>query len=307
MTFTRSRNRADQPSRRGFLAAPLLAAMPAMAANRITRSRVSAITDEIARSPEGAIEFAKQYGLEWLELRSVPGGRKEYFQLSEAELREAAKQFRDAGVKISFLNTSMLKYAMPGAVNPNPQRRWDVSRFEKRQQELEQSIAAARILGVNKVRVFTFLRAADREQQIPKVAEILNQMAETAAKEKIHLLIENEGACNVATCGELVELLKQVPSKWLGINWDPLNAANKQEVAFPDGYNMLPNKRIQNVQIKGRSILPGPQLMDWAEIFRRLEKDGYKGQVGLETHIFGEIQVQKSHESIREILRLVTS
>jgi sugar phosphate isomerase/epimerase len=130
-------------------------------------------------------------------------------------------------------------------------------------------------------------------------------MAEIAAKDKILLLIENEGACNVATAAELAALTKQVPSKWVGINWDPLNAAHKKEIAFPDGYELLPAKRIRNVQIKGRSILAGDELMDWAAIFRRLEKDGYKDQVGLETHIFGEIQVQKSHESMREILRLL--
>ena len=98
---------------------------------------------------------------------------------------------------------------------------------------------------------------------------------------------------------------EKVPSKWVGINWDPLNAEHSKEIAFPNGYDLLPAKRIQNVQIKGKSILPGPELMDWAAIFRRLEKDGYRGQVGLETHIFGEVQVQKSHESMKEILRIV--
>ena len=103
------------------------------------------------------------------------------------------------------------------------------------------------------------------------------------------------------------ELLKLLPSKWVGINWDPLNAEHMKEVAFPDGYNLLPAKRIQNVQIKGKSILEGPEWMDWAAIFRRLEKDGYRGQIGLETHIFGEIQVRKSHESMKAILKIVES
>ena len=40
-------------------------------------------------------------------------------------------------------------------------------------------------------------------------------------------------------------------------------------------------------------------------VTRRLESDGYQDQVGLETHIFGAIQVEKSHESMKEILRIV--
>ena len=291
--------------RREFLAGAAAAiAAPALAAKRIDRSRVSAITDEIARSPAAAIEFAKQYGLKWLELRAVPGVRGEYFQLPVDALKQAAKEFKDAGLKISFLNTSMLKFGMPGVEHASPRVK-ESPRFEKRMEELSKAIEAAHILGTDKVRVFTFMRTVDPEKVMGRVAEILNTMSEVAAREKILLLIENEGACNVGTAAELVSLLKLVPSKWIGINWDPLNAAHKQEIAFPDGYEMLPAKRIRNVQIKGKSVLPGDELMDWAAIFRRLEKDGYQDQVGLETHIFGEIQVQKSHESIKEILRLV--
>jgi sugar phosphate isomerase/epimerase len=291
--------------RRDFLAAATAAAaLPAFAANRIDRSRISAITDEIARSPAAAIDFARQYGLKWLELRSVPGVRGEYFQLPVADLKQAAKEFKDAGLRISFLNTSMLKYGMPGVEHVSPRVK-ESPRFEKRLDELHKSIEAAHILGTDKVRVFTFMRTVDPSKVMGRVSDILNTMAEIAAKEKILLLIENEGACNVATAAELAALIKQVPSRWVGINWDPLNAAHKQEIAFPDGYELLPAKRIRNVQIKGKSILPGDELMDWTAIFRRLEKDGYKDQVGLETHIFGEIQVQKSHESMREILRLL--
>jgi sugar phosphate isomerase/epimerase len=291
--------------RREFLAGAAAAiAAPAFAAKRVDRSRVSAITDEIARSPAAAIEFAKQYGLKWLELRAVPGVRGEYFQLPVDALKQAAKEFKDAGLKISFLNTSMLKFGMPGVEHASPRVK-ESPRFEKRMEELSKAIEAAHILGTDKVRVFTFMRTVEPEKVMGRVAEILNTMSEVAAREKILLLIENEGACNVGTAAELVSLLKLVPSKWIGINWDPLNAAHKKEVAFPDGYEMLPAKRIRNVQIKGKSVLPGDELMDWAAIFRRLEKDGYQDQVGLETHIFGEIQVQKSHESIKEILRLV--
>jgi sugar phosphate isomerase/epimerase len=288
-----------------MLAVPWMAA-PALAGTRIDKGRISAITDEIAKSPAEAIAFAQKYGLKWLELRKVPGGRPEYFDLPAGELKEAAKQFRDGGVGISFLNTSMLKYALPGAEPVDPRRR-NAARFEHRQDELKRSIEAAHILGTNKVRIFTFYRAPHWDKVRPRVAEVVNELAEIAAREKIHLLIENEGACNVATAAELVELLKDIPSKWVGINWDPLNAAHKQEIAFPDGYERMPSQRIGNVQIKGKSILPGPEWMDWTAIFRRLEKDGYNGQAGLETHIFGEIQVQKSHESIQEILRLVNA
>ena len=288
--------------RRAFLGA---FALPAFGANRIDRSRVSAITDEIARTPAAAIEFAHQYGLKWLELRSVPGEKREYFILPEAELNQAAKEFRDGGVRISFLNTSMLKFYLPDTTPANPRVRPDPARYHRRKEELRQAIGAAHILGTDKVRIFTFMRADKPEQHYPRIAEVINELAEVAARDKIQLLIENEGACNVRTSAELVALLKMIPSKWVGINWDPHNADRGGEVPFPDGYNLLPARRIHNVQIKGRSILDFPERMDWAAVFKRLEKDGYRDQVGLETHIFGDVQIQKSHESMQAILKVV--
>ena len=299
-------------SRRHLLKSTLFASgIPLLAAKGIHRDRISAITDEIARSPEQAIGFCKQYGLKWVELRGVPkadGARsREYFQLPEADLKLAARQFADAGLGVSFLNTSMLKFWLPGTEPANPKARQDPTRFGKMQEELKQAATAAHILGTDKVRIFTFWRVSDPASVTKRIAELIDELAASAAKLKIRLLIENETACNVGSAAELAAMMKQVKSKQVGINWDPLNAEHSKEVAFPDGYQLLPAAKIWNVQIKGKSILQGPEWMDWTAIFHRLEKDGYRGQVGLETHIFGEIQVQKSHESMREIMRLVTS
>jgi sugar phosphate isomerase/epimerase len=59
------------------------------------------------------------------------------------------------------------------------------------------------------------------------------------------------------------------------------------------------------VQIKGKSLLNYPEKLDWKVIFQTLQKDGYEGKFGLETHIFGEGQVAASHSSMQEILRIV--
>lgn len=294
-------------SRRGFLAGSLGAvAAAAAAANRIDRTRLSAITDEIARSERGALAFAEQYGLQWLELRSLPGGGGEYFLQPEAVLKRTARDFRQAGVRLSFLNTSMLKYLLPGTTPVNHRNR-DTGRFEKRHEELRRALDAAHIFGCDKVRIFTFMRCHGQEAMWPKIAAIITELAEVAGREKVRLLVENEGACTVGNNAELVALLQHIPSPWVGINWDPHNASHANEIAFPDGYRMLPAQRIWNVQVKARSILPGPEKMDWAAIFHQLERDGYQGQVGLETHIFGDVQIQKSHESMREMLRIAGS
>ncbi len=164
---------------------------------------------------------------------------------------------------------------------------------------------AAHLFGVDKVRVFTFSRVADPAVLLPRIAEILDEMAELAGRERIHLLVENETSCNVSTCSELAALMKLLPSKWIGINWDALNGAAYQEAPFPDGYRLLPKRRIGNVQIKGKSVMDTPERLDWQAIMEAMMHDGYRGRFGLETHVFDGTLIQASHTSMREIMRIV--
>src|SRR5271165_3782004 len=102
-------------NRRSFLAASLAAAVPSRAAiQRIDSTRISAITDEISRSQAESIEFAHKYGMQWLSLRDVPAplGQKRvsYHTLDPDQLKQAMKEFKDGGIKISFLDTPFLKF-----------------------------------------------------------------------------------------------------------------------------------------------------------------------------------------------------
>jgi len=138
-----------------------------------------------------------------------------------------------------------------------------------------------------------------------RIADVIGEMSLVAEKENIQLLIENESSCNIATSSELAALLKLIPSRWVAINWDSLNGIAQHENPFPEGYQVLPKDRIRNVQIKGKTVLDYPEKLDWKTIFHTLQADGYTGKLGLETHIFGEGQIQASHDSMREILRIV--
>jgi hypothetical protein len=148
--------------RREFLGT--LAAAPLLTAKtHIGKSRLSAISDEVGTTPAESIAFAKQYGLQWLELRGVPGLKKHYDSISEAQLTEAAKEFKDNGIGISFFNTGYLKFTLPGteAVRRRTEepaaREKRIAReqvqFDSRLEDLKRGIRAAHILGVDKMRV----------------------------------------------------------------------------------------------------------------------------------------------------------
>lgn len=296
----------------GALAAPAaFAARP-----KIDLSRISLLTDEVGKTPADSIAFAKQYGVTHVELRGVPGTNETYAFLDEARLMATAKEFKEAGLTVSFLNSPMLKFNLPGQEparkrTETPEQKAKREEREKKQfdaheDDLKKAIRAAHIFGVKGIRVFTFTRVAEPSALLPKVAEILKPMVKLAQKEGVELLVENEGSCNVATSAELKALCDLVPGKAFGINWDPVNGWGPKgtpgkELPFPDGYALLPKKRVHNVQMKARGLVVGPDFLDWRGIFDALDRDGYKGCVGLETHIFDGTLIEKAHLSIRKI------
>jgi Xylose isomerase-like TIM barrel len=304
-------------TRRELLAAAGAAcAIPVWARSHFDKSRISAITDEIGTSTDDAIAFAHQYGLSNVEIRNPAGTRKEYFTLSEAEIKTDALRFQKEGLKVTFVNTSLLKFTWPGTEparkrTETPEAREkrlasEKARWDHRMEDLHKVIRCAQIMGCDKVRVFTGTRVEDPKSTFARIAETIGgEMAAVAEKEKVYLLIENEGSQNIATSAEIGEVFKLIPSKWVGFNWDPHNAYGKEK-SYPDGYAELPRKRMLNVQVKGKGIMPSsPEKEDWKAIMQALDKDGYKGKIGLETHIFDGTLIAAAHTSMEEIMRIV--
>jgi sugar phosphate isomerase/epimerase len=306
-------------TRRELLAAAAAAAgAPALRARGFDKSRISAITDEIGNTTDDSIAFAHKYGLTNIEIRDrrLENSRREYFQLSEAEIKADALRFQKEGLKVSFVNTSLLKFTWP---DTEPVRRRPETpearekriaaeklRWDRRLDDLRKAINCAHIMGCDKVRVFTGTRIEQPQSIFPRIAETIgSEMAAIAEKEKIYLLIENEGGQNIASSQEIVDILKLIKSKSVGFNWDPHNAYSREK-AFPDAYNLLPKARMMNVQVKGKGIMPNsPEKDDWRAIIQRLDKDGYKGKIGLETHIFDGTLIAAAHVSMEEIMRIL--
>jgi len=305
-------------TRRELLAAAAAAAVSVPkihAKTRIDKSRVSAITDEIGLSPEEAIAFAHHYRLENVEIRNRPGG-KEYFTMPEAEIQADAAIFAKEGLKVSFVNTSLLKFTWPGM---EPARRRQETpearekrllseklRWERRTEDTLKALHCAQIMGCDKVRVFAGTRVEDPKSVYQQVADALGDLSKLAEREKVYLLLENEGSQNIALSQELADIMKMIPSKWVGYNWDPHNAYGK-ETSYPDGYAVLPKERMLNLQIKGKGVMPdSKEKEDWRAIVKALGDDGYAGKIGLETHLFDGTLITAAHKSMDEILKIVS-
>ncbi len=308
-------------NRRSFLVAGFAAAAASRAAvKRLDPSRVSAISDEVARSPADAIAFAHTFGLQWLSLRDIPAplGTKSvsYHTLEPDELRKVANEFKSEGIGIGFLDTPLLKFSLPGT---EPKRKTpeqpaararrieqDTAQFNRRLDDLRLGFRAGNAFNCTQVRIFTFSRVEDPESLFPRIADIVGEMAAMAQKEGFRLLIENEASQNAGTSAETAKLIKLLPQN-VGVNWDSLNGLALGEKPFPDGYEAVRHDRVWNVHVKGKSLLDYPEHQDWPAILDALERDRFAGRLELETHIFGEGQVAASNASMKEIMRLLST
>jgi sugar phosphate isomerase/epimerase len=272
-----------------------LAAAAAREATAAAMNRLSVINDEAGMTQDETFAFAKEYGIDALELRSAQKPKLEYVEtLPEPELKELARQLADRGLQASVLDSSLLKIAFPGTHPVSVEDFYvkyyaglgltDEGMYRDRMDLLKRTIHAAQIVGAPKIRVFAFWRVANPRAIFKQLADQVAAMAEVASKEKVQLVIENETSTNMATSDETAEMMRLVPSPALGINWDPQNSVALEAEPFPAGLAKLPKDRIGNVHVKAEGLFGPKHPLDWAAIMRALVESGYKGRFSLETH-----------------------
>jgi sugar phosphate isomerase/epimerase len=267
---------------------------------RWTKARVAVITDESGLTQTDALAFATQHGLQQVELRAVPETKKEFAFLSDPELKRYAAELAARRIKVSLLKTSLLKFPWPGTTADAP----DQARWDRRKDDLARAINAAQILGTDKIRIFTGARVADPTSAYPMIAKTIEELIPAAESARIRLLIENEPTQNIGTCAELKSILDLLPAKTIGFNWDPQNALARHEIAWPDGYRLLPKDRLLNVQVKAEGLSGGPGQINWRSLLETLQKDGYAGQISLATEVF-DGTFQKANDAIGDLLHIV--
>jgi sugar phosphate isomerase/epimerase len=277
----------------------------AVAKSRITKTRISAVTDEIRQTQTEAVAAAKQSALQWVDLRNVPGSKNEFAFLSEPELRRYASELAANKLKVSLLRTSLLKFSWPELSPADPDLESNRKRWDRRKDDLSRAVSAAQILGVDKIAIFTGTRVTTPEKACPVIAKALDELAPVAEAAKVRLLIENQPTQNIGSCAELKAVMDLVMSKAIGFSWDPYSAAVLDETSpWTDGYARLPKARMGNVQIQAEGLSDGPQWINWRKVMEALERDGYSGQISVATKNSNGT-FEKTNDSIREVMHIV--
>jgi L-ribulose-5-phosphate 3-epimerase len=285
--------------------------------------RVAVINDEIGQDFGHVCEIvSREFGMEWIELRGM--WNKNILKLDSKEVGEARNILEKYKLRVTDIASPLFKVDWPGA----PQSKFSPKRdqfnadftFDQQGEVLERSIELAKAFQTDRVRCFDFWRLDDQAPYREAINVKLQEAANTAQKKGIILLLENEPACNTATAAESAKVLAAVTSPALMLNWDPGNAAEHDEIPYPDGYNLLPKNRIGHCHCKDAKKKPdgkwgwapmGGGTIDWPGQFAALKRDGYHFAVSLETHWRGagtpEESTRQSWAGMKEDLRKATA
>jgi L-ribulose-5-phosphate 3-epimerase len=284
--------------------------------------RVAVINDELGQDfPRACEVISREFGMEWIELRGM--WNKNLLKLDAKEVEEARRILEKYKLRVTDIASPLFKVDWPGAPKSKFAPKGDQFHadftYEQQDEVLERSMALAKAFQTDRVRCFDFWRLEDQAPYRAAMNAKLQEAANTAREKGITLLLENEPSCNTSTAAEAVKVLAAVESPSLMLNWDPGNAATHDEKPYPDGYNLLPKKRIGHCHCKDAVRKPGAEdngydwapmgggIIDWVGQFAALKRDGYHFAVSLETHWRGaggpEASTRQSWAGMKEQLR----
>ena len=267
------------------------------AASPLLRFKLGVISDEFSQDFEEALKTMKQFGLEWVEIRTVWGAYNT--EASSPQIRRIKDLLSKYEFRVSVVDTALYKCNLPGTENVVKEK--DAYPYAQQMDLLNRAIERAQALGTDKLRVFAFWRVADPERYYARIAVELAKAAEVAQKAKMRLVLEDEGSCNVGSGHELAAMLKLAPAVNLGANWDVGNGYWHGEVSYPAGYAALDKHRIWHMHLKDVPCGAAPTAKEKAEAFRK-QGTRVSGRSKCQTAIVGTGQVDLAGQ-LRALLR----
>jgi sugar phosphate isomerase/epimerase len=257
------------------------------------RWRLSAFGDEIAYDLEDQVAVLREHGVAALELRTAWGIN--VVDMDPERLQRAAGLLGDAGIAVSAVGSPVGKAAVDGD-------------FDAELSRLRAALEAARRLGTNRVRVFSFFIPDGRHADFrDEVLRRMSVFAREAAARGLVLAHENESYIYGDDAEHCLDLVQSVGSPALEIAFDPANFVQVGVRPFDDAWPLL-EEHVGHFHVKDAvrvdrdGVAPYParapegQLMasvrpagegegQLRELLGRLESRGYRGFLVVEPHL----------------------
>lgn len=274
--------------------------------------RISIVTDEISSDVETAIELAHSWGVSDLELRGVGSERVPF--ISPYEVERLGELLEEYSCHIVAISPGLFKIPLPSerhekfpvkAIDFTLYQEWqdahDLALYHL-QEMLPASVQFANDFNVKLIVIFGFHRGTT-SSKAPVPDEVLNYLqlaAEAISGTDIKLALEVEGGFWADTGQRTAEIIRDVDSPALGINWDPGNSIVTGEKTYPDGYaavrDLVFHVHFKDVvrQLDGSFQYATHGEIDWESQIRALTQDNYSGYISVETHMRPKIRMAKA-------------
>lgn len=281
------------------------------------------MTDEVSADLETALELAREWKVDGVELRGI--GEQRYPDVSERERERVPDLLREWGCAVSAISPGLFKIPTP-EVPPRETRilRWEDAAMFRRHRDAEllardhlerllpASIAAARAVHAPTIICFSFDRGEGRRPaRAPEwVIDVLKDAAAQVESAGLTLALEVEHICWGDVASRSADIVTRVANRAFGINWDPANAYRAGEDApYPDGYAAV-RGLVRHVHYKQASMLADGRraftpdgVIDWTGQISALRADGYDGWITAEPHVAPKIaQARRAVEELRALV-----
>lgn len=238
--------------------------------------KISGFSDEINPAIDVQFEVLNKLGIKYFEPRGVDG--KNISDLSLEEAYALKEKMDKAGIKVSSIGSPIGKIGIEDAFEPH---------FEK----LAHTIAIAKILGAEYIRIFSFyIPDGEHDKYRDEVMSRMQKMTALAQKENVILLHENEKGIYGDTAVRCKDIFNTVKSDNLRGVFDSANFVQCNDITYPDGYELLCDDiiyfHIKDALYSDGSVVPaGMGDGKLKEIIAELKKTGYDGFYSLEPHL----------------------
>ena len=265
--------------------------------------KIGVVTDEISDDLQEAIDIAKSWGLEHIELHRVWG--KNICDIDEATLSKVIRIVKSNGMTVTNIDSLTLRCYLDND-----------EEYSQHISHLLRSIQIAPLFNTNIVRLFSFWKEENIEDKWDRIFEKMELPIKIAERDGIILGFENVSSGNIGTSDDLERLFNRFNSPNLKLIWDPGNAyAAGEKLPFPDGYEKIKNKII-HIHVKdailddqGKNVWKpiGQGNVDYKKHIEGLLKDNYRGIIALETHCksAGGSKIEGTKESFDGLMKII--
>jgi sugar phosphate isomerase/epimerase len=282
--------------------------------------RLCAITDEISREFEAALQLLGEWGLKNAEIHTLWDTSIEL--LTEPQVGRLERLLAEHDLRPAVLDsTAFLRCVLDGG---SPPASWSkrfqslAGNYDQHLAWLEGCLGTARRLGAPLVRIFGFWREGPTtEAVIREIGHRLQPAVEMAASAGVVLALETCPHTYLDQTRPTLEVLRTLDSPWLRLLWDPCNAFRSGDTDVVDlvaeAFPYLAHLHVKGILVGEnlpdghRYVTIGRGQVDFRLLLGRLVSAGYEGLVSLEPHYALprsglEGAARESFESLRGIL-----